>query len=62
MACCQSIEGAVVASHPLLTPPVSDPPVTGTVTRGHRTGRQRRYQYIQFNPRHPNPPAILQRY
>jgi len=49
-------------SHPLLQPPVTDQPVTGTVTtRGHRSGRQRRYQYIQFNPRHPHPPAILQR-
>lgn len=49
-------------SHPLLQPPATDQPVTGTVTtRGHRSGRQRRYQYIQFNPRHPHPPAILQR-
>jgi len=50
-------------NHPLLQPPMNDPPVTGTVTtRGHRAGRQRRFQYFQYiNPRHPPPPAILQR-
>lgn len=41
-------------NHPLLQPPSTETTVHGAVARGHRTGRQRRYQYFQYiNPRHP---------
>lgn len=48
-----------INSHSLLIPQSGlDVPST----RGQRTVRPRRYQYLQLqNPRNPNPPVILQR-
>ncbi|KAJ1530610.1 hypothetical protein ONE63_005490 [Megalurothrips usitatus] len=47
--------------HPLLNTRHSNESNNLSNTRGQRTNRQRRYQYLHLNMRNPNPPVILQR-
>lgn len=50
------------SSHPLLMSRHNVEVSTMSVSRTQRANRQRRYQYLQLNPRNHNPPVILQRY